>query len=142
MKVAYKDSLKCQMLKRLKAIRGNVVLRKDLEDLGSVRQVSRGLRALLQDKKLVRVGFGIYAKAYASSYTDKPLIKGGIDTALRAVLNRMDVEWEPGSAEQAYNAGKTTQIPMGNIVKLNTRFRRQIAYGKNKLIFEKEINAR
>lgn len=142
MKVKYKDSLKYKLSKFIAAISSNVVLRADITDLGGYRQVSRALKALLKEKQLIKIGFGIYAKGYSSKYSEKPLIKGGVDTALREALNRLNIAWEPGSAEKTYNTKKTTQVPVYNIVKLKNRCRRKIGYGKNKLIFERGINAR
>lgn len=81
-------------------------------------------------------------KAYVSKYTDIPLIKNGADSIFREALKRLNVAFEPGSAEQNYNAGKTTQVPVGNVVRLKSRCRRRIGYGNIKLVFEKKINAK
>ena len=130
------------MLVRLKAHSSNVVLRSDFADLGDYRQVSRGLKALITDKELVKIGFGLYAKAYQSQYTNSPIIKGGTDLALREALTRLKIPFEPGSAEQAYNAGESTQVPVRNIVRLKSRCRRLIRYKNSQLIFEGNINAK
>ena len=142
MKVTYQDSIEYKALNRVKAIRGSVVLRKDFNELGSYRQISRALKRLIVEKRLVKIGAGIYAKAYTSKYSDIPLVKNGIDSALREALKRLGVAYEPGSAEQEYNTGKTTQVPVRNIVKLKTRCRRRIGYRNSELIFEKKINAK
>jgi hypothetical protein len=142
MRVKYSESIEYKILIRLKTIRGNVVLRKKFDDLGSYRQVSRALKNLISEKKLVKIGAGVYAKAYASNYSDIPIIKNGADLALREALKCLGVAFEPGSAEQDYNAGKTTQVPVVNVVKLKSRCRRHLAYGNSKLIFEKNINAK
>ncbi len=42
------------------------------------------LKKVGRRKKLVRIGFGIYAKAVISKYTEKPMIKGGVDAAFYA----------------------------------------------------------
>lgn len=142
MKVTYKDSIEYKALIRLKSIRGSVVLRTDLSDLGSYRQISRAIKSLIAEKKIVKIGTGIYAKAYISKYSDIPLIKNGIDPTLRQALKRLGVSYEPGSAEKAYNEGKTTQVPARNIVRLKTRCRRRIGYMKSELIFENNTNAK
>ncbi|OAI50053.1 hypothetical protein AYO45_00295 [Gammaproteobacteria bacterium SCGC AG-212-F23] len=67
MRVKYLESIEYQAIGRLKAIQGNVVLRKDFNDLGSYRQISRVLKGLIAEKKLVKIGAGIYAKAYLSN---------------------------------------------------------------------------
>lgn len=142
MRVKYSESIEYKALNRLKKIRGNVVLRKDFSDLGSYRQISRALNKLIAEKKLVKIGTGIYAKAYLSKYTDTPLIKNGTDSALRTALKRLGIDYEPSSAEKAYNEGKTTQVPARNIVRLKSRCRRRIGYKNSELIFEKNINAK
>lgn len=142
MKVKYQESIEYKALNRLKEIRGSVVLRKDFNDLGSYRQISRAIKNLIAEKQLVKVGTGIYAKAYLSKYSDTPLIKNGTDTTLRAALKRLGIAYEPGSAEKAYNEGKTTQVPARNIVRLKSRCRRRIGYKNSELIFEKNINAK
>lgn len=98
--------------------------------------------SFIKDKKLVKVGAGVYAKAYLSKYSSIPLIKNGVDLTLRAVLKRIGVAFELGSAEKAYNAGETTQVPVRNIVRLKSRCRRRIGYKNSELIFEKNINAK
>jgi hypothetical protein len=142
MRVKYSESIEYKALNCLKTIRGSVILRKDFNDLGSYRQVSRALNKLIEDKKLVKIGAGIYAKAYLSKYSNLPLIKNGVDSTLRKALKRLGVAYEPGSAEQEYNQGKTTQVPVRNIVRLKSRCRRRIGYKNSELIFEKNINAK
>ena len=142
MRVKYQDSLEYKAVNRLKKIRGAVVLRQDFEDLGSYRQISRVFSRLVKAKKLVKIGAGVYAKACVSKYTGRPLIKNGADFTLREALKRLNVAFEPGSVEQAYNAGKTTQVPVANIVRLKSRCRRRLGYGNITLTFEKNINAK
>lgn len=142
MRVKYSESIECKSLNRLKAIRGSAVLRKDFDGLGSYRQISRALNKLIEEKKLVKIGAGIYAKAYLSKYSNTPLIKNGTDATLRAALKRLEIQYEPGSAEKAYNEGKTTQVPVRNIVRLKSRCRRRLGYKNSELIFEKNINAK
>jgi hypothetical protein len=142
MRVKYLESIEYKALNRLKAIRGSAVLRKDFDGLGSYRQISRAINKLIEEKKLVKIGTGIYAKAYLSKYSPTPLIKNGVDPTLRAALKRLGIAYEPGSAEKAYNEGKTTQVPARNIVRLKSRCRRRIGYKNSELIFEKNINAK
>lgn len=142
MRVKYSESIEYKALNRLKAIQGSVVFRKDFNNLGSYRQISRAIKKLVAEKKLVKIGTGIYAKAYSSKYTATPLIKNGTDSTLRAALQRLGIAYEPGSAEKEYNEGKTTQVPVRNIVRLKSRCRRRIGYQNSELIFEKNINAK
>ena len=70
------------------------------------------------------------------------LIEEGFDVASREALNRLGVQWESGSAEQAYNSGQSQQVPAHNIVQLKSRFRRKLTYQDRKLHFEGNVNAR
>ncbi len=142
MRTKYSKSIEFKALNRIKTIRGSVVLRKDFNGLGSYRQVSRAISRLIEEKKLVKIGTGIYAKAYPSKYSNTPLIKNGTDSTLRQALKRLGIAFEPGNAEKEYNEGKSTQIPMRNIVRLKSRCRRRIGYINSELIFEKNINAK
>ncbi len=70
------------------------------------------------------------------------MLVDGFDTVAREALDRMHVQWEPGSAEQEYNAGKTQQVPTQNVVRLKSRLRRNIQYQGRQIYFERGINAR
>lgn len=142
MKVTYAKSVEKKVLDRVKTLKGNIILRKDLKNVGTYRQISRVINKLIKSNKIVRLSLGVYARAYTSKFTNIPLIKGGVDSTLRKVLDRLDVEYEPSSVEKAYNAGKTTQVPGKNIVRLKKRCRRKIGYGKNQLVFENNTNAK
>jgi hypothetical protein len=92
--------------------------------------------------KLVKIGYGIYAKAYISEHVNRPIIKGGFGQACKEALTKLGVKWEPGTAEKAYNTGISTQVPVYTIVQLKSRFRGHLNYGNRKLIMEKGTNAR
>lgn len=142
MKVKYIDSTEYKAVNRLKRIRSSVVLRTDFEGLGSYRQISRILKKFIIEKKLVKIGSGLYARAFISKYSNLPLIKNSTDSTLRVALVRLGITYEPGTAEKEYNEGKTTQVPVRNIVRLKNRCRRRIGYLNSQLIFEGNINAR
>lgn len=142
MKVKKEETVEYKIRNRVKNIKSNVILRKDVADIGNYRQISSGLKRLVDQKELVRIGLGIYAKAYCSNFKDIILIKGGVDVTLREGLDRLNVKWEPSRDEISYNQGKTTQVPVKNIVRLKSRCRRKIGYHKSVLIFEDKTNAR
>ena len=131
------EKLKAEIFKRIQNIPGNVILRREINDMGSPSQISRCIRALIEAKELVKIGHGIYAKSYISKYVDRPIIRGGADAAWLEALTKLGVQWELGSAAQAYNAGLTTQVPVRMIVRLKSRFRGKLSYSGRKLIIEK-----
>lgn len=141
-KLYYKNSLKFKVLERISQMPENVVLREDIQDMGSPRQISRCFKDLIEMGELVKIGYGIYAKAYISEYLKRPIIKVSFGQACQEALTKLGVEWERGTAEQEYNAGLSTQVPVRTIVQLKSRFRGHLIYGNRKLIVENGINAR
>lgn len=135
MKVTYKNSMKYKVLARIKQRRLQVVLRKDIADLGSPRQVSRALKALVQDKILVKLGYGVYGRLVQSQAGETYLAEGFFPTARKA-LSRLNVKWQPSKAEAAYNQGLTTQVPINPPIKLISRFNRKLSYQGRSLRFE------
>jgi hypothetical protein len=142
MKMTYENSLLYKIEQHIKKASFRVFMPKDFVSLGSYRQISRALQKLIEQHELVKIGFGLYAKAYVSPYIEEPLLVDGFDTVAREALDRMQVQWEPGSAEQEYNAGKTQQVPTQNVVRLKSRLRRNIQYQGRQIYFERGLNAR
>lgn len=138
----YQKSLKFKVLDRIRELPGNVVLRQEIEDMGSPRQISRCLKTLVEMGELVKIGYGIYAKSYLSELIDEPIIKEGFSSACIEALTKLGIKWELGSFAKAYNAGLSTQVPVRLAVQLKSRFRRTLKDGDAKLIIEKGINAR
>ena len=56
---------------RISRKKSAVFLRDDFEDMGGYDQVGRALRDLARKGVLVRVGYGLYAKATASMFNDE-----------------------------------------------------------------------
>ena len=76
-------------------------------------------RELTEDGKLIRLGYGVYGRAEISPLTKQPMLAGdGFDQVSRQVLDKLNVPWEPATAERDYNAGRSTQVPMTPRVRL------------------------
>lgn len=130
------DSLEGRLEKRIARKRGDVFLRTDFSDLGGYDQVGRALRGLVRKGRLIRIGQGVYSRARMSPFSDKPVPPKGLET-LREALQRLGVEPLPTRLQEAYNAGKTTQVPTGRVVGVRGRVRRQIGYDGVFLKFER-----
>jgi hypothetical protein len=52
-------------------------------------------------------------------------------------LGRLGIETAPTRLEQAYNAGRSTQVPSGRVVAVTKRVRRKIGYDGIFLGFER-----
>lgn len=130
------ESLEKRLEKRIARKRGDVFLRKDFRDLGGYDQVGRALRNLVRKGELLKLGYGIYTRAARSPLSDKPVPPKGLRT-LKEALTRLGVAILPTRLEEAYNAGKSTQVPTGRVVGVRGRVRRQIGYNGVVLGFER-----
>ena len=143
MRVKYTESLEFRIRDLIEKSVVLVLLRGDFDSLGGgYRQTSRVLKKLIERRELVKIGHGVYAKAYTSPYLDEPLIEQGFDVVAREALQKLGVRWESGSAESEYNDGSSQQVPTQNIVRLKSRFRRKISYAGRQLQYERDTNAR
>jgi hypothetical protein len=106
------ETLEARLIKRVDRKRGDVFVRADFEDLGGYDQVGRALRQLVRDRRLVKIGQGLYARARPSMTSGEPVPVGGLGT-LKEALRRVGVETLPSRLERDYNAGRTTQVPTG-----------------------------
>jgi hypothetical protein len=114
-------------------------LTREFLDLGGERQVLRALHELTEQGSLIRLGYGVYGRAEISSLTKQPMLAGdGFGSVARRALDKLKVRWEPTTAEQAYNEGRSTQVPMTPRVRLrNSRFSRKLRYQTMELAFER-----
>lgn len=133
-------TLREKVAARLARRKGDVVfLTREFTDLGGEDQVLRALRGLVRDGQLVRLGYGVYGRAILSRLSGQPILYGpnGFAGAAREALTKLGVQWEPGTAEQAYNEGRSTQIPVNPVVRVKGRFARKLRYGNAELVLEK-----
>jgi hypothetical protein len=117
----------------------DVFLTREFRDLGGEDQVLRGLRTLVREKRLVRLGYGVYGRAMVSGLSGKPVLyaRDGFLGAARQALTKLGVSWEPTDAERAYNSGNSTQVPVNPVTRVKGRFSRRLSDGKRELILER-----
>jgi hypothetical protein len=130
------ESLEQRLGKRIARKRGDVFLREDFRDLGGYDQVGRALRKLVRKGELLKLGYGVYTRAARSPFTDKPVLPKGLRT-MKEALTRLGVEIVPTRLEEAYNAGKSTQVPTGRVVGVRGRVSRRIGYNGVVLGYER-----
>jgi len=124
---------------RIARRRDDAFLTREFLDLGGERQVLRALRELVEEGKLIRLGYGAYARAEISPLTNQPMLAGdGFGAVSREVLDKLKVRWEPTTAERDYNEGRSTQVPMTPRVRLRGgRFSRKLRYKTMELTVER-----
>jgi hypothetical protein len=101
--------------------------------------VLRVLRSMVREKRLVRLGYGVYGRAVVSRLTGEPLLysPNGFLGAARQALTKLGVTWEPTEAERAYNDGRSTQIPVNPVVRVKGRFSRRLRDGNMELVLQR-----
>jgi hypothetical protein len=122
------ESLKERLARRIARKRGDVFLRADFSDLGGYDQVGRALRGLVHEGRLLKIGYGIYARARPSTLDGKPMPTKDMGELAREALGRLGIETAPTRLEEAYYAGRIPQVPTGRVIGVRGRVRRQIFY--------------
>lgn len=113
-------------------------MRSDFADLAGYDQVGRALRALVREGVLIRVGYGLYAKAaYSPLAGDRPAPRVGIRRLGEEALRKLNIGVSASMAERLYNEGQTTQVPSGRLIAVDKRVRRKIGYNGTYLAFER-----
>lgn len=113
-----------------------VFLTREFADLGGYDQVRRALRELVRDRRLVRLGYGVYGRAIVSRLSGEPLLysPGGLTGAARQAMNKLGVKWELTDSQRAYNEGRSTQVPVNPVVRVKGRFSRRLRDGDRELL--------
>lgn len=114
----------------------HVFLPKDFASLSEPGPIFRALRTLMAQRKLLRLGKGVYAKARPSSLSDRAVLKNpaGFQAVAEEALNRLGVQWQSSDAQVSFAAGRSAQIPVNPVVKIKGRFARKLTYGNQALL--------
>ena len=100
------ETLSYKISSRIARKKDIVFLREDFADLGGYDQVGRVLRELVRAGKIIKIGYGLYAKAKKSSTTGDIIPVAPLPTLAKAALERLGIEVAPSTLERDYNAGK------------------------------------
>ena len=129
--------IKDRMMKSIALRKGEVLLRTDFERMGSASQVSRALKKVVCAGKLVRLGYGTYAKAEPSPLSGKPIPRQPLEALAWEAMQRLGVHIKLGKALNDYATGGTNQIPM--CTTLNTgdrRISRKLVVGNRSVVYQ------
>ena len=102
----------------------------------------RAVRQLVRDGDLVRIAYGVYAKTRKSPINGQPIIaaSGGIDGVVRQALSKLKVKWANSKAIEDYNAGRSTQIPVNPVYRVESGFSRRFSYRGKEIKFERSAS--
>lgn len=134
--------LEKRIARRIARKKANVFLRRDFEDLGGYDQVGRALKCLTAKGRLVKIGYGLYARTTLSPISGKTLAAKPLPSLTLEALERLDVEAMPSTFAQANSAGTSTQIPTGRMIAVRSRISRKIGYDGKYVSFERISQSR
>src|SRR3546814_3736914 len=83
------NSIADRVARRVARSKRNVFLRRDFETFGSYDAVGRALRRVTAEGRLVRIGYGLHARAERSPVPGQPTPVVGIQRLAPAALNRL-----------------------------------------------------
>lgn len=129
-------TLESKVAKRIARKKVNVFLRDDFKDLGDYDQVGRVLRKLAAKGKVVRIGYGLYAKTKVSTLTGETIPIATLPSLGKEALSRLKVKTVPTTADVAYQEGRSTQVPTGRLIGVRSRVSRKIGYKGTYLRYE------
>lgn len=130
-------TIESRILDRITRRKSNVLLREDFIDIGGYDQVGRALLQLIRKGKIVKIGYGLYAKAKISSLTGEILPAEPLPILAREAMKRLGIKVSPTKAELDYQAGRSTQVPTGRLIGVNNRISRKIGYKGASVYYER-----
>lgn len=134
----YANTLEGKVMTRVNRKRIAVLLREDFLDLSDYDQVGRALRNLSKQGKLIKIGYGLYAKARISSLTGKPTLTEPLPVLAKTALERIGVSIRATQAETEYIEGRSTQVPTGRVIAVDGRVTRKIMYKDVQISYERK----
>jgi hypothetical protein len=133
----YSKTLEGKIALRVARARSIVLLREDFDDLGGYDQIGRALLALTKKSKLIKIGYGLYAKTKVSSLTGNTVPLEPLPALARMALDRLGVAAFSSQAEIDYQQGRSTQVPTGRLIGVNKRISRKIGYNNIAVNYER-----
>ncbi len=131
------ETLSYKVSARIARKNNAVFVREDFEDIGGYDQIGRILRQLAAEEKLIKIGYGLYAKAQRSPLTGEIVPVLPLPDLAREALNRLGIQTGISKLTRDYNAGLTTQVPTGRKIAIKGRVSRKIGYDGTYVSYER-----
>lgn len=125
-----------RIVDRIRRSRQSVFLRRDFSNIGGYEQVGRTLRRLVEKEVLVRIGYGLYARAEKSSLTGKIRPDRSLIDLGREYAQRLGYKTVPTRAQRDYNERRSTQVPTGRVIGVEGRITRKVGYDGVRIYYE------
>lgn len=117
-----------RILTRITRMKSAIVMRNDFTDLGGYDQVGRALRQLTSKKKLIKIGYGLYSKVKTSTITGEIIPQKSLPILAKEAMILLGIPTRPTRADIDYETGKSTQVPTGRLIGVESRISRKITY--------------
>lgn len=98
--------------------------------------MGRVLLSLIRKGKLIKIGYGLYAKSKVSSLTGNIVPVEPLPSLAKKALDRLGVATVPTKAEMDYEQGRSTQVPTGRLIGVQKRISRKIGYKEAAINYE------
>ena len=132
-------TIKDRILASLRTSKNKVFLRAEFNRFGNYRQVSRVIKELLDEGRILRLGYGTYVKARPSTISGKPAPDDSLVNIGMEAMKKLGIKVSPGKDMQALISGKSTQVPMLPIVNIGkSKVCRKLSIGSRTLVYEKK----
>lgn len=116
----------------------SIILRRDLLRFGKPDRVNAALTRLIAERKLVRIGLGVYAKLRIDETSGERVLPKSFEALALEALQRLDVEVSLPAGTKDYLEGRSTQVPMRLRVSTGKkRVSRKMSLGAKKLEYVK-----
>ncbi len=134
-----KPTIKNRIKRRISSSKSKVFIRSDFtgQKFGSYSQVDRALKELVNEAVLVKMGYGVYVKAEISPLSGKPIPTIFLTEVGLQVMKKLGINADVGHFQRMYRDGKSTQVPMRDVIAISRPVTRKIEWGKKELIYEK-----
>lgn len=131
-----------RMIRSITMRRGEIIMRSDFTRMGSQSQISRLLADFVSEGRLVRLGYGIFAKSRISSISGKAVPREPLEVLAQEAFRRLMIEAKPGKAQREYASGQSTQVPVQAVFDTGQRrISRKLTVGNRKVRYENDYSA-
>jgi hypothetical protein len=120
-------TVKTRVETRIKRSKMNVFIPSDFSDIASYSQILRALKQLIEEKKIMRFGYGTYVKA--EEFRGRMLSDIDYPNILIELFQKLNIRWDFSKAVQDYNNNISTQVPVRRFFVLKDRFTRKFNNG-------------
>jgi len=130
-----RGSLAETMLKRIKRAKTSAFVPGDFFDLSDRDQTGRVLRRLVRQGVLIKLGYGIYARAERTERSNKLVTEKYFPEVAKEALKKLKVSVYPSTYDRLYQSGGL-QVPTGFVLGVRQRISRNISYDGRSIKYE------